>query len=146
MKEHIQAMLMCDPSAATTGLKASPAAAMAAARGAGGDMCGMPEPLVDIPPELCAAFTRDDSSFVRLVDGENPLPSSRLYVFHSITREAALADPKLLTLYNDITPLVSVTLPWAPDAACTPRRPHSICAQCSPCHTPPPGPHPPRSL
>ena len=76
LKEHIQAMLACTPEAAVTGLSR--------AGGGGdndddddGDACAMPRPLVDIPPELCAAFTQDDGSFVRRVDGDEPLPSSR---------------------------------------------------------------------
>ena len=94
-----QAMLMCTPEAAQNGLQA----------GHGGsedsDICGMPAPVVDVPKELCQVFTKDDSTFVRGVDGDDPLPSSRLYVFHSMTRDSANRDPHLMKLFNEIQPL-----------------------------------------
>lgn len=74
------------------------------------------------PTTQCAAFTRDDSTFVRGVDGDDPLPSSRLYVFHSLTQASAARDEALGRLYREITPLpwvvANATLPlWSNRAA-----------------------------
>lgn len=121
MGTYIQAMLTCTPEAAKTGLRAGQANA---------ETCGLPSPMIDVPPELCAAFTQDDSRFVRGVDGDAPLPSSRLYIFHSVTAQTAARDPAVAELYNDIGAqrlpfVVNYSMPlWSARG----RPPHSISA------------------
>ena len=85
---YVSALLGCAPPSNATGRPSGPS-----------QQCRTP--LTPLAPDLCDLFTADDAQHVRAI-GEAPRPSTRRYVFHSVSRDEGGRDPATTRLHTDI--------------------------------------------